>query len=58
VVVTNDATGTCRDPKDDKFLALAASGKADYIVTGDQDLLVLQLYMKTRIITVSELLIM
>jgi len=56
VAVTKDATGTCRDPKDDKFLALAASGKAAYIVTGDQDLLVLQRVMKTRIITVNELL--
>lgn len=56
VAVTKDATGTCRDPKDDMFLALAASGKAAYIVTGDQDLLVLQLFMQTRIITVSELL--
>jgi predicted nucleic acid-binding protein len=27
----------CRDPKDDKFLELALSGKADVIVTGDQD---------------------
>ena len=25
----------CRDPKDDKYLALAASGRADCIVSGD-----------------------
>jgi putative PIN family toxin of toxin-antitoxin system len=31
----------CRDPKDDKFLDVAVSGKADVIVSGDQDLLVL-----------------
>jgi uncharacterized protein len=31
----------CRDPKDDKFLELAVNGKADLIVTGDADLLVL-----------------
>src|SRR6266849_3425286 len=31
----------CRDPKDDKFLELAVSGKADRIITGDDDLLVL-----------------
>jgi putative PIN family toxin of toxin-antitoxin system len=31
----------CRDPKDDKFLELAANGSADTIVTGDNDLLVL-----------------
>jgi putative PIN family toxin of toxin-antitoxin system len=31
----------CRDPTDDKFLELALNGKADFIVTGDLDLLVL-----------------
>ena len=31
----------CRDPKDDKFLEVAVSGKADVLVTGDEDLLVL-----------------
>jgi putative PIN family toxin of toxin-antitoxin system len=28
-----------RDPKDDKLLALALGGNADYLITGDQDLL-------------------
>jgi putative PIN family toxin of toxin-antitoxin system len=32
---------SCRDPKDDKFLEVAVVGKADAIVTGDEDLLVL-----------------
>ena len=31
----------CRDPKDDKFLELAIGGRADCIVSGDDDLLVL-----------------
>jgi putative PIN family toxin of toxin-antitoxin system len=31
----------CRDPRDDKFLEVAVTGKADVIVSGDQDLLVL-----------------
>lgn len=31
----------CRDPKDNMLLELALSGKADVIVTGDSDLLVL-----------------
>jgi putative PIN family toxin of toxin-antitoxin system len=30
----------CRDPKDDKFLEVAANGNAAIIVTGDADLLV------------------
>lgn len=31
----------CRDPKDNKFLELALSGRATHIITGDSDLLVL-----------------
>ena len=31
----------CRDPKDDKFLEVALEGQADVLVTGDEDLLVL-----------------
>jgi len=34
----------CRDPKDDKFLALAVAGKADCIIAGDQDLLDMRSY--------------
>jgi len=31
----------CRDPKDDMFLEAAVEGKADFVITGDDDLLVL-----------------
>lgn len=31
----------CRDPKDNKFLEVAVAGRADMIVTGDEDLKVL-----------------
>lgn len=41
----------CRDPKDDKFLELAVNGKAEYIITGDQDLLVLHPFRDTKILT-------
>jgi putative PIN family toxin of toxin-antitoxin system len=34
----------CRDPKDDKVLEVAVTGKADVIVSGDQDLLTLDPY--------------
>jgi putative PIN family toxin of toxin-antitoxin system len=33
---------TLRDPKDEKMLALAIGGGADYLVTGDEDLLTVQ----------------
>lgn len=39
-----------RDPKDDYLLALAKKGKADILITGDADLLVLKKYGKTRIL--------
>ena len=43
-----------RDPKDDMFLELAINGKADYIVSGDQDLLVLQAFEEIQIVTVAQ----
>lgn len=33
------ATPACRDPFDQPFLQLAVAGKADFLVSGDQDLL-------------------
>ena len=34
-VEPNEAVRECCDPKDDKYLALAAAGRADVIVSGD-----------------------
>ena len=45
----------CRDPKDNFLLALADKGKADYLVSGDNDLLVIREYKNTKIITIEEL---
>lgn len=41
----------CRDPKDDKFLELAVDGKADWIITGDKDLLELSPFQGISILT-------
>ena len=38
------ATPVCRDPDDDQVLALAKAAQADLIVSGDDDLLVLQAF--------------
>ncbi len=43
----------CRDPRDNFLLALAKDGKADYLLTGDKDLLDLNKFGKTRIITIT-----
>jgi putative PIN family toxin of toxin-antitoxin system len=40
MTVTETVTD-CRDPKDNKFLELAVSGNATCIVSGDDDLLIL-----------------
>lgn len=40
-----------RDPKDDVFLACAVTGGADYLVTGDDDLLALVEIGATKIVT-------
>jgi len=50
----NDYEEICRDPKDDFLLALAKTSNADYLVTGDRDLLVLENYGKTKIITIEK----
>ena len=41
----------CRDSKDNKFLETAVSGKAQIIVSGDDDLLVLNPYRNIEILT-------
>lgn len=40
----------CRDEKDNFLLDLCLSGNADYLVTGDADLLTLNPFKKTEII--------
>ncbi len=44
----------CRDPKDNKFLDVAIASYAEYLITGDEDLLVLESIGNTSIITPRE----
>lgn len=46
----------CRDPKDDKFLQLVFDGKVEYLIPGDQDLLELNPFYSTLILSPSEFL--
>jgi putative PIN family toxin of toxin-antitoxin system len=41
----------CRDPKDDKFLALAVTGRASLILSGDSDLLTLHPFREIEILS-------
>jgi putative PIN family toxin of toxin-antitoxin system len=49
-------TEVCRDPKDNFLLSLSFDGKADFLLTGDKDLLDLTKFVETRIITISDFL--
>jgi putative PIN family toxin of toxin-antitoxin system len=44
----------CRDPKDNFLLNIAVDGKADYLITGDKDLLEIGEVGRTLILTFNE----
>ncbi len=46
----------CRDPKDNKFLEVAISGEADYLVSGDDDLLSMNPYQDIPVLSPAEFL--
>lgn len=46
----------CRDKKDNQILDLCLTGKADYLVTGDKDLLAVKKFQKTKIVSAKEFL--
>lgn len=53
-VEADDIGNISRDIKDDKFLATAVSGDADYLVSEDKDLLILGQFKGVKIITCME----
>ena len=44
----------CRDRKDNFLLALAKDSQADYLITGDKDLLELKTFGPTKIVLISD----
>ncbi len=44
----------CRDPKDDFLLALSKESKADFLITGDKDLLEMKHYGRTEILSLKK----
>ena len=44
----------CRDPKDNFLLALSLDANATHLITGDNDLLVLKKYGRTKILTIAD----
>ena len=56
IIEPTETISICRDPKDNKYLELAVSGQAEVIITGDNDLLVLNPFRDIIILTPQEFL--
>ena len=54
IVSIRRSVQVCRDPDDDKFLEVAVNGGAEWIVTGDADLLALHPFEDIMIVTPAE----
>ena len=52
-IVVKSKIEICRDAKDNFLLSLAVDGKADFLLTGDQDLLMIEKIGNTNIKTIS-----
>ena len=54
--MTTPLQNWCRDVKDNYLLALSKDADADYLITGDKDLLVLKQFENTLIVTLPQFL--
>lgn len=57
VVRSVEDISVCRDSKDDMYLEAAVSGQAEFIITGDPDLLVLNPFRGINILTPHDFLL-
>lgn len=56
VIDSQSIVSACRDPKDNYLLALAKDSNADFLITGDRDLLILESFERTKIVTYQDFL--
>ena len=56
LILPTKSVSICRDPKDDHILACALEASADFIVTGDKDLLILKSFRQILILSPVEFL--
>ena len=54
IFIQGKIKGICTDKDDDDKIECAVLSDADYLITGDDDLLILKNYEKTKIITQKE----
>lgn len=55
-IIIETETNACSDPKDNFLLSLSVDGNADFLITGDRDLLGLHKFGKTKIVTLTKFL--
>lgn len=56
IIKVKSKVDVCRDKEDNFLLSLAKDGKSDYLITGDKDLLVIESFGKTKIISMTDFL--
>lgn len=54
IVKVHSEVNVCRDIKDNFLLSLALDGEADYLISSDMDLLILESFGRARITTLSD----
>jgi putative PIN family toxin of toxin-antitoxin system len=57
ITLTGIVQNVCRDSEDDKILECAFLADADYIITGDSDLLILEEFRGIKIVTAQDYLL-
>ncbi|OIN88889.1 putative toxin-antitoxin system toxin component, PIN family [Candidatus Beckwithbacteria bacterium CG_4_10_14_0_2_um_filter_47_25] len=55
-IIPQQKVTVCRDPKDNQFLELCLAASADYLITGDKDLLILKKFHQTQIFSPKQFL--
>jgi len=55
-IIPKKKVNICRDKKDNQILALCLAGDANFLITGDKDLLALKEFKKTKIVKTKEFL--
>ncbi|MES2767291.1 MAG: putative toxin-antitoxin system toxin component, PIN family [Bacteroidota bacterium] len=56
IITVKSIVSVCRDSNDNFLLALAKDSKADFLLTGDRDLLDIKKFDKTKIVTITSFL--
>jgi len=56
IIKVKSKVDACKDKEDNFLLSLAKDGKSDYLITGDKDLLVIESFGKTKIISMTDFL--